>query len=529
MKKILAIMLAVIVAVGMFAGCSSNPDTTNGSTPSGSTPSGSTPSVSFEGQKVTMWVASNFDLNEDMFYFKKMEEAIGCDIEFTFFPAGEMYTAQISNALATNSLPDICALSNVTVAEMANYGDRGAFVNFLDPDVLAKMPNFKKIMIDDPEAYQLYVQGYASQTTGNAYTLPIWDLNRKVNHGWMYREDVFTELGIELWGDGTPEENNQKFLDALRALKKAYPDSYPLTGYSMNEVWNRVINSFGHNHTTGAYDWEDEEWYMSVTEEGYYDMIEVFRIAWSEGLVDPDIFSNTTENVDANVTKAADEKGASFVYNAWIGRMAVQNKAGQAKDPDFHVSFAPNIGDGKFLTQSKISNSGTVISAQAENLDACLAIADWWYSEEGMIAGSIGEEGVTFDMVDGVRVYKNADGTPMENVSGTKLEEEFGMWNSHMYKRAAKDSCYYVFTAEEQLAQDMGDKYGYTPGLASLRLDPSLATIHYEKANALFEDSRDFIADFITKNGTRADWEAFAAECKNKYQVALFDSVYNLE
>ena len=108
----------------------------------------------------------------------------------------------------------------------------------------------------------------------------------------------------------------------------------------------------------------------------------------------------------------------------------------------------------------------------------------------------------------------DTDGTVYLN--GTKLEEEYGMAVASMYKRLAKDSCYYVFTEEEQLAQELGDKYGYTPGIGSLRIDPSLSQVYYDQADALFQDSRDFAADYITKNLSRADWEAFAAQCKEK-------------
>ena len=80
----------------------------------------------------------------------------------------------------------------------------------------------KKIYMDDPDNYARYSQYFTE--SGAMYCIPVYDMSRDVNHCLMYREDVFEELGIEPWTD------TASFLDALRKLKKAYPDSYPFTG-----------------------------------------------------------------------------------------------------------------------------------------------------------------------------------------------------------------------------------------------------------------------------------------------------------
>ena len=48
---------------------------------------------------------------------------------------------------------------------------------------------------------------------GNIYTWPIYNLNRKVNHGFMFRKDIFDELGIKEW------TNTNEFYEALKKVK----------------------------------------------------------------------------------------------------------------------------------------------------------------------------------------------------------------------------------------------------------------------------------------------------------------------
>ena len=524
MKKVLALILAVLAVASIFAGCTGNGGPVG---PGNLNLSGDLYPVdengnfiygdAFKGQKVTMWVGSNFDLNEDMFFFKKIEEVIGCDLEITFYPYGEVFTTKVSNALATNSLPDIIPLSGVELSSITAYGDQGAFVNLMDPAVLERMPNFKRVIVDNPEAFELFNM-YTSTTTGGNYITPTWELNRAVNYGWMYRKDIFEKHNIPMWTD------TESFLSALRALKAAYPNSYPMTGFGMNSVWERMMSSFGeHNHTVMAYDWDASKWYcpaLSATED-FYSMIKTFQTAYNEDLIDPDILTNTDVDIDSAVTN-----NNSFVFNSWIGRMSVQNAAGKEKNPDFQVSYANHIGNGMGLGLSKFTGGQTCINAQAQNVEACIAIVDWLYSEEGAFAMSIGEEGKTFKMVDGERVYIDASGNELKAVTIEALEEHHGMWNVGYYKVLDKSSCYYDFTPEEAEAQEIGVAGGVVPARPAVVVDPDLAQDYWDMGDALNTEINSFIGKFVTQNYSREQFDNWVANLHAKYD-RLFDDILN--
>ena len=515
MKKLFALMLAVLMVAGLFAGCNGTDsgDGTGGGDRAELYPTDANGNFiygdTFKGQTIEWWFASTYELNSDMYIFKKIEEVVGCEINVTVYQ-GETYSTKINNAIVTNDLPDMFTVGSTGHARFNDMGDQGAFVNLLAEENLAKIPEFKKKILDNPDlASQMEL--YKSPK-GNLYTILKFDFNRVVNHGWMYREDIFEKEGIEMWTD------DESFLDALRALKTAYPDSYPLTGADMYTTLNRVISSYGHNSIFEAYDWDKNEWYFGGGTEEFYNMLCLYQTAYKEKLIDPDIFSNQTADIDTAVLN-----NESFVYNSWIGRMSVENDQGQKANPDFQVSYAPHIGNGQGNELQRIKFGGQLISANSEHVDACLAILNFLYSDEGISATTAGEEGKTYDTVDGVRVYKNADGTPMETVSINTLEEQYGLWNEGLYVSAAKDSPYFTFTAEESEAQIIGSEKGLLRGVPVLTIPDEENDKYVDTWTTFKPILQEFCAKFITEGYTREDWQNALADWEAKGYLEVID------
>lgn len=517
MKKIIALLLVVVATVSLFAGCGPT-GTGGGGGISG--PVDAPYDVDENGQfvygdtfkdvTVEWWFSSNYELTSDMYFFKKLEEEIGCKFEVKCYD-GEQYRVKINNALQTSQLPDLCAMV-VEYPVFNVYGDQGAFVNLLGDYALNRMPNMKTAVLDVPGNNEL-LEFYKSED-GGLYSFPRYDCERTVNFGWMYREDIFEKHGIEMWTD------SESFLDVLRELKKLYPESYPLTGASMESVFNRVCNSYDFNSTVRAYDWDKKEWYLGATDEGFYDMMVVFQTAWKEGLMDPDIFTNTVDQISEAVIN-----GTSFVYNSWIGRMISQNTYGRVSvSPDFQVSYAPHIGNGKGDELAKLGLCGTVVNAQSDSevIDACLAIYDYLYSEEGVQTITMGEEGVTYDMVDGKKVYKKLDGSVEETPTIQTLEEQYGLWNGSTYVLASKDSVYFDYTPEEAEAQVIGAQGGFLTRAPAVTVSTADADEYSDLLTELDNEIKQYCQKFIKDGYSKAEWEASCQQWESKY-ARLFD------
>ena len=512
MKKIIALLLVVVATVSLFAGCApGGPAGGGGFTGEVEAPYDLDENGQFiygdrfKDVTVEWWFCSDYEITGDSYIIKKLEEKIGCKFEIKCYDS-EDYTVKINTALNTSQLPDMCAMI-VEYPVFNVYGDQGAFVNLLEPFALNRLPNMQKAIMEVEGNAEL-LEFYKSEN-GGLYSFPRYDTERTVNFGWMYREDIFEKHGIEMWTD------SESFLNVLRKLKELYPNSYPLTGATMESAFNRVCNNYGFNSTTRAYDWDKKEWYLGATDEGFYEMMRVFQIAWEEDLMDPDIFTNKVNHIDEAIIN-----GTSFVYNSWIGRMIVENTYGRENiGSDFQVSYAPHIGNGMGDQLAKLGITGTVINALSSSLEieACLAIYNYMYSDEGVEVMTMGEEGVTYDTVDGVKVYKNIDGSEMKNPTIQTLAEQYGMWNGSTYVLASKDSVYFTYTPEEAEAQEIGVKGGLLTRAPAVTVSTENAEEYGDLVIALDNEIKEYCQKFVTKGYTKEQWQSQCATWNATY------------
>ena len=523
MKKVIALLLVMIMTVGMFAGCGGGtivekPLQITDELPYEMDESGRVLDDYFKDVEVEWWFSSNYGLNSDMYLFKKLEEVIGCKIKVVRYDS-ETYRVKVNTALQTNGLPDMCAM--IIEHPVYNvYGDQGAFVNLLDPAVQTRMPNLVEKVLGNPECQEL-LEFYKSEA-GGLYGMPRWNTERDVNFGWMYREDIFEKHNIEMWTD------TESFIEVLRTLKKLYPESYPMGGAAMESVFDRVCTNYGFNAVAKAYDWETKQWYLGATDEGYFEMMTMFHQLWEEGLMDPDVFTNGTNHMDEGVFN-----NVNFVFNSWIGRMSVENTYAQTSpdkvDPGFHMAYAAEIGSGVAKQLGKMAMTGTVINAQSGMAaEACMAIYNYLYSDEGIEVMTMGEEGVTFDTVDGKRVYKNADGSPMPNPTIQTLEEQYGLWNGSSYVLASRESPYFTYTPEEAEAQTLGNKKGTLQPAPAVTIDQAYADDYNDLSNELTNEIKQYCQNFVKDGVSKAEWEAQCAAWNSKYAdlFAILNGTY---
>lgn len=123
------------------------------------------------------------------------------------------FSEKLNLTMASGELPDLMFLTDNTTVQQ--YAPQGAFINILDH--LDKMPNFKAWY----EENQQYAANYLS-ADGGLYQFPQQGVEETERRGWLYRADIFEELGLEM------PTNKDEFYDVLVKLKEAYPDSYPL-------------------------------------------------------------------------------------------------------------------------------------------------------------------------------------------------------------------------------------------------------------------------------------------------------------
>lgn len=523
MKKTLALVLVLIMVLALFAGCNSvnNPNgPSTPSTPSGSTQDGPYPvdengnfvyGDRFKDVVVKIVALASVD-HDNLWLYNKIEERIGCQIEVVEIEQ-TIYGDKMAAMLSDNNLPTIFD-SFTTAAQINEFGDQGAFVNFLDPENLAKMPHFAKFFVENQEVYEEYMM--TASPMGAHYLLPIWDSERAVNHYWIYNEAEFKKAGVEWSGD----VKNDGFLNMLRALKKYNPDSYPLTGGQWSQTLDRMIYTWGVNSSYAAYDYETETWFYGATTDEYYDMMNLLLTCYNEGLMNLGILTQGNGAIQQDMLNHD-----AYVYNSWLGWMTMHNAAFIEEGVTDHEIPAPTpVGpNGMTLELKKFNNAGGVVINNADPLaaEAAMAIMDWMYDDSeggGAWLNTVGspemlktdDEG-RLNWID--ETYPNGVNNDVNYVF-----DKYGMFQSTVTVRYAPESPYFTFNEEEKMAQEIGEKIGY------FKAPPAVYITDIELADAYTASQHDIQAmkqEFIADKWTRADFDAWVEDFLEEYGAVI--------
>ena len=523
MKKILALLLVAVMVVALFAACNSTQteDPTTKPTTAPTDPTDNTPETpypvdengnfiygdAFKGVVVTL--PRNTDIeSDDMWLYKQIEEKFGCDIQVIEIEQA-VWSDKLAAMLAENNLPTMF-YSFTPVAQVVEYGEQGAFIDLMDPEVLAKIPNFAKIFVEDAKVNEVYMQTAAED--GSHYIMPDYDLERAVNHYWIYNETAFEKAGVEWSGD----TKNGGFLQMLRNLKAYYPDSYPLTGGAWQQTLDRMAYTWSVNSSYAAYDWDKGEWYFGATTDAYYDMLNLLLTAYNEKLMNPDILTQGNGAIQDNI---ANHNG--FIYNSWLGWMTTHNAAFADGKVDDHEVPAPTpVGpNGKTLELAKYGNSyGMVVNAKDPKAAECaLAILNWMYDitpNGGQWLNTVGPEEILKKDDAGRYNWIDEESATGFNNDINYVAAKYGLFDGQLAVRYCPESPYFTFNAEEQAAQDIGAQIGFFP------CPPPMAISDTDIADAYTNAQKDIQAmtqKFIVENWDRAKFDAWVADFNASY------------
>lgn len=448
---------------------------------------------------VTLFYGSMYEHTDDTWLFQRIKERTGVQIHPLCFPM-DIVSEKIATYIASAELPDLI-VGALEMSEKNTYGEQGAFACV--DDYLELTPNVKSIFFDDAENYQL-LKIYASES-GRNYTYPVYKLNRDVNFGFMYRADIFEELNIEPWTD------TESFLEALRAIKAAYPDSYPYGNKNGIGMLNRWSTYFDLNSLPCAYDYDAEQWFMACTTENFRQGLDLLKTMYAEGLLDPEFMTDTQDTWNAKQLN-----GKNFVMNDWIGRMALLEAEGQKTNPAFDLDYARPIGNGKMQELAKFSDWGVTV-ANNENTEVSVQLVDYLYSTEGSELNTLGIEGDNFVWDEnGQAVYTEFEGA----ADITKVEEKYGMWIEGFYLHPSRKCFYYTYTPDEQFAQDLiNNECGYSrlPPPWTFASDADSET--FSQLNTELKDKMNTFAGnyIIDASYGDAEWEAWVQSATADY------------
>ncbi|MCU6711800.1 extracellular solute-binding protein [Paenibacillus sp. J5C_2022] len=521
-RKLVPLLLALTLIVGILAACSggNNDGNKNGGTneppkqSTGNNNPGETKEPEADPNKygdtgglklpivdkpttISMYVASDAqDLNEK-WVAKELEERTGIKVDFQFFSTAT-YKDKMKVTLASGKLPDI--IHGLTVPEINEMGGAGAFVAI--NDYIDELPNFKKLYVEENG----WVMKSYSDDEGKMYTWPIYGLNREVNHGFLYRKDIFDKNNIPMW------TNTEEFYQALKQLKEIYPDSFPFASKTKEFIfrdwgygWGVTGDNYPMNFDEAAHQWE-----YSFTQPEYREMLDFMKKLYQEGLLDPEFLTDTSASWSAKMT--ANDK--AFVTFDWIGRLDLFYNQIKEQSPDYNLRYANPVGpENTIRSLPQITMFGHAV-ANNKNKEVALKLLDYLTSPSGAELMTMGEQGDNYEFdANGKVSYPELKDVELIEIKA--LEEKYGMWVQGAYVRTDHRSVYYNFTEKEQEAQDMMKdmKQPLDPVLKFTDEENStIADVTTELLKAGEEFSSKYI--FTASYGDK-EWEEWKAKAKS--------------
>ena len=386
-------------------------------------------------------------------------------------------------------------------------------------DYLHLMPNFQaKVQQWDLGAHLDTLR----QADGKFYLLPGLHEAAWQDYTLAMRTDVLAELGL-----ATPT-NWDEVRDVLAAIKRAHPDSYPLSDREDGKILlNMVGMTFGTQAGTD-WGWESPSWdadagrfvFTGTTPE-YKAMVEYLHSLVADGLLDPETF---TQDNDLALQKLATERSFAVSTNAQMivndYRPALQSIPG-ATIAKINLPAGP--AGNVINSESRIENGIMISSAAVESPDfvAMMQFIDWlWYSDEGQEFAKWGVEGETYT--------KSADGrySLAEGMQKTlDLQKATGFSGGVFAYGGSTELLQSTFTPEEiefQAAMAQKDELPLPPPHPFTDVEREQATL---SETALRDYTEQMTFQFILGQRDLSEWDAYVAELDGKGMSTYIDVV----
>ncbi len=391
-KRMLATLLACVLAVGTLAGCGAK--TEEPAEPSAETAETETPAVEEKSyynetgfpicnETVTIKIGGKQGATPD-WSKTKMVSAIERDMGIKLDPVpvpDDAWSTQLSLMLAEDSLPDLIVGSAWNKAACVEAGKEGYLLDI--SQYLDIMPNLSKMLEEHPD----YAAGVMDET-GAIYGLSSFRANKMVNA--MYMVHVAKE-DMEKYGFSMEDlTTTEGFYNVLKNIKETDPDRIPLIlsfdqGSGQRTEW-MFKSAFGVNSIYNYYMLDadkDGNVYLLDTSDNYKEYLKYMNKLYEEDLVNEDAFIISAEDLHAQIA----DKTAVF-GGSWSGFATVIGApdASYVADYEVLVGMKSDLVDETtyVLYPSASTDMLTYVSATTEYPEAICRLIDYQFSAEGM-------------------------------------------------------------------------------------------------------------------------------------------------
>ena len=401
LKYIFLPAAVLAVAVSILTGCAEKQENSDG-----------IPTLTYWCPFYANYTGVFNSLNDTPFY-KGLEERTGVRLNFIHPPADQVEEG-FDLMISSGDLPDL--IEHSFLGETIGYkgGPSRAMQDNIIIDVTdlinTKAPNLKKVLEEHPDWDRL-----VKTDEGRYYCFPALrgDASLAFWTGLQMRSDYLQKVNME-----APEtiDEWETVLTAFRdQLGLPYPLTFPNASFS---PVNHFVGAFG---VTVDFYLEGDTVKYGPLEPGYLDFLKLFQRWMEQGLLDPDFATHDIKVFDAKI--ASGEAGAyQNSVGGGMGKYLVTTKKNNPEADITAVKF-PVLQKGDkvkfgYYTCDYTPHQSVSITTACKDLDVAARFLDYGYSQEGKMYYNFGEEGVSYNMVNGYPTYteevtNNPDGLDM--------------------------------------------------------------------------------------------------------------------
>ena len=391
--------------------------------------------ITEKNEKIQIMTSSSVSDLENKMFTQALEELTGIKVSFQTVASGT-YVQKLQMLMASKQLPDIFD-STLTRAELESMAKNKVLVNFAE--YKDELPNINEIYLSNSENMRLAANYVVD---GGLYVVPGYNIARDINHGFMYRKDIFDKNGINPW------TNTDEFYQALKRLKEIYPDSTPFAAKQQVKLISSFATGWGFSGTGISQYKQQGDYIYAGTHSEMKNLRDFMNRLYNEGLLDPEFLTCTEASWASKMT----QDGKAFATFDWIDRMDLFYEQIKGSNPDYNLSFAYPIGPcAAYVRLPKVGAAAMAVNNNSKK-DISMKVVDFLLSPAGAKLATLGIEGMSYDM-EGDKVKYKLPEDSLVNVN--TLEENYGLFTQCVALRFDPKCVYYQYTPHVQAAQDM--------------------------------------------------------------------------
>lgn len=328
-----------------------------------------------------------------VWFWQQLEELTNVHLEFTPVPSSDRATT-LNLLFASGDLPNILFKMSVTGTQASQYGAEGLLIDLNQYKDI--MPNFNYWLDTYPTA-----RNAITQSDGNIYGCPyiLTGYAIRMSNRFFFNSQVLEYAGLEI-----PPSTLDGFYEYLKAIdgwdynENGEDDTLPLVMSSWEDLEYILTGSFSVMNRGSSNYWADQNedgtarfWH---TADGYKELMRYYNKLYSEGLVDPDIF---TASFADEIVKCANGRALTYTFcnNSPVSGSAYEQYTVPMTEP-LEGYNGEKVWNGYSMPSSTSTNFSITSSCPEEYREIMAKWADYFYSVEGIVAYFMGEENVTY-------------------------------------------------------------------------------------------------------------------------------------